>query len=160
MTGKAIVAVMMCGALALSSCGSVFDDLDPCPGGVRMRFVYDYNLESANAFPAQVDCLTLHIYDTDGNFVTTVTETTDVLADENWRMTIDLAPGHYRAIAYGGIACSLHPKRLAHGCTTISTALSISTSTPTHWTIPRKPSTCPKLQIISVSSSSSSTATP
>lgn len=106
MTGKAIVAVMMCVALALSSCGSVFDDLDPCPGGVRMRFVYDYNLESANAFPAQVDCLTLHIYDGDGNFVTTVTETTDVLADENWRMTIDLAPGHYRAIAYGGIACS------------------------------------------------------
>lgn len=105
MTGKAVVAVMTCAVLALASCGSVFEDLDPCPGGVSMRFVYDYNLESANAFPSQVDCLTLHLYDGDGNFVKTVTETTDVLADENWRMNIDLAPGHYRAIAYGGIAC-------------------------------------------------------
>ena len=41
---------------ALSSCGSVFDDLDPCPRGISLRFVYDYNMEKANAFPSQVDC--------------------------------------------------------------------------------------------------------
>lgn len=98
----AVAAVTM---TAMSSCGSVFDDLDPCPAGIEMRFVYDYNLESANAFPAQVDCLTLHLYDADGNFITTVTETSSALADEDWRMTLDLAPGSYHAVAYGGIEC-------------------------------------------------------
>lgn len=102
---KAVIAVMTGAALALSSCGSVFDDLDPCRGGLAMRFVYDYNLESANAFPAQVDCITLHIYDDSGRYMTTVTETSSVLADENWRMNVDLDPGTYHAVAYGGIAC-------------------------------------------------------
>ena len=90
---------------ALSSCGSVFDDLDPCPRGISLRFVYDYNMEKANAFPSQVDCLTLHIYDADGNFVATHTETTDALSDEGYRMTIDLPAGDYHAVAYGGIEC-------------------------------------------------------
>ena len=90
---------------ALSSCGSVFDDLDPCPRGISLRFVYDYNMEKANAFPSQVGCLTLHIYDADGNFVATHTETTDALSDEGYRMTIDLPAGDYHAVAYGGIEC-------------------------------------------------------
>ena len=89
----------------LTSCGVIYDDLEPCNGGAKMRFVYDYNLESANAFPAQVDCLTLHIYDADGNFIRTVTEESSVLADEDWRMEINLDPGKYHAVAYGGIAC-------------------------------------------------------
>ncbi len=89
----------------MTACGSVFDDLEPCVTGVEMRFVYDYNLEQANAFPSQVDCLTLHIYDASGKFVTTVEETSAVLADESWRMSLQLAPGRYSAVAYGGIAC-------------------------------------------------------
>lgn len=101
----ATLLVTAMSALALTSCEVIYDDLDPCPGGAKMRFVYDYNLEQANAFPAQVDCLTLHIYDADGNFVKTVTETSSVLADEDWRWDIDLAPGRYHAVAYGGIAC-------------------------------------------------------
>lgn len=98
-------AFLMAPMTMLTSCGSVFDDLDPCPAGIELRFVYDHNLESANAFPSQVDCLTLYIYDEQGNYVTTRTETTGVLADENYRMAVDLAPGNYRAVAYGGIAC-------------------------------------------------------
>ncbi|MGM9860870.1 MAG: FimB/Mfa2 family fimbrial subunit [Muribaculaceae bacterium] len=92
--------------MLVSSCGSVFDDLEPCPAGVEMRFVYTYNLEGANAFAAQVDCLTLYIYDREGKYVGTLTETTEALAEEDYRMTIALAPGTYHAIAYGGIACA------------------------------------------------------
>lgn len=96
----------MSAAAAMSSCGSVFDDLDPCPAGVEMRFVYDYNLEGANAFPSQVDCLTLHIYDDRGILVSTITENSEaMLGDESWRLTLDLAPGSYHAVAYGGISC-------------------------------------------------------
>lgn len=99
------LAVALTTAATLTSCGSVFDDLYPCAEGVSMRFVYDYNLDGANAFPSQVDCLTLHIYDSEGRHLTTVTETSTSLSDENWRMQLDLPAGSYHAIAYGGISC-------------------------------------------------------
>lgn len=90
----------------LTSCGSVFDDLEPCPTGIEMRFLYDINAESANAFPAQVDCLTLHVYDAEGEFVKTFTETSAArLADEDWRLKADLEPGSYHAVAFGGLEC-------------------------------------------------------
>lgn len=93
-------------ALSLTGCSAILDDEpEPCPVGLEVRFVFDYNLERANAFPAQVDCLTLHIYDSDGRYVATRTETTDVLADEDYRMTLDLPEGSYRLIAYGGAEC-------------------------------------------------------
>lgn len=89
----------------LSSCDAIYDDLDPCPQGVRLRFVYDYNMEFANAFPSQVDCITLLVYDADGKYVTSFTETSDVLKDENWRMEIPLKPGEYSIEAWGGVSC-------------------------------------------------------
>lgn len=97
------IAALLC---ALSSC--INDDLEPCPKGVNLRFVYNYNMEYANAFPAKVDCLTLYIYDENGNYVATRTETSDALKDENYRMQIDLAEGSYHFVAYGGLACEAH----------------------------------------------------
>ncbi|MCD8211357.1 MAG: FimB/Mfa2 family fimbrial subunit [Prevotella sp.] len=93
--------------VTFSSCdNAIYDDLGPCPQGVSLRFVYEYNMEYANAFPSKVDCLTLYVYDSSGNFVTKKEETTSVLADEAYRMTLDLEPGDYHFVAYGGIACS------------------------------------------------------
>lgn len=89
----------------LASCSIINDDLDPCPQGVELRFVYDYNMEFANAFPSQVDCLTLFVYDAQGKLVETKTETSSVLADENYRMTLDLPAATYHFVAYGGMAC-------------------------------------------------------
>ena len=105
---RSIAAASFIGAAAmgLSSCSAVYDDLEACPEGVELRFVYDYNMEYANAFPSQVDCLTLLIYDEAGKYIKTVNETSSVLADENWRMIIDLPAGHkYRFVAYGGLEC-------------------------------------------------------
>ncbi len=98
----ASVALMVAG---LSSCESIQENLDPCPHGVALRFVYDYNMEYANAFPAKVDCLTLLIYDDKGNYVGTRTVTGDVLRDEGYRMTLELDKGTYHFAAYGGLAC-------------------------------------------------------
>lgn len=103
----ALCAVLM--AITFPACdGIIYDDLDPCSHGVSLRFVYDHNMEFANSFHQQVDCLTLYIYDAQGNFVTKAVETTDVLKDENYRMQIDLEEGDYRIIAYGGLACEEH----------------------------------------------------
>ena len=89
----------------LSSCNAIYDDLEECPRGVVMRFIFDHNLEFANAFPNQVDCLGVYIFDKEGSLVTHVTETSDVLADEDWRLTLDLPAGEYKAVAYGGMQC-------------------------------------------------------
>lgn len=91
--------------LTAASCGSVFDDLPPCESGVRMRFVYDYNLEEANAFYSQVDCLTLHLYDSEGRLISTSSHFSDQISEESWRLPLELTPGNYHAVAYGGIAC-------------------------------------------------------
>lgn len=86
------------------SCGRLHEDLEPCPQGLRIRFIYDYNMEFANAFYSQVDCLTVLFYDEQGNYLQTVTNTSSDLADENWRMVVDLLPGKYHILAYGGMA--------------------------------------------------------
>lgn len=99
-------AIAILTLVGLTACESIYDDdLQPCPQGLRLRFIYDYTLEGGNSFPSQVDCLTLHIYDAEGKYVRTLTETFDALRDENYRMTVDLPAGEYRLIAYGGAEC-------------------------------------------------------
>lgn len=88
------------------SCDRLHEDLEPCPQGLRIRFIYDWNMEFANAFYSQVDCLTVLFYDEHGNYVATKTNTSSDLADENWRMVVDLEPGKYHILAYGGMADS------------------------------------------------------
>lgn len=105
LTGGLAATAFMAGASLFTSCESIYEDLDPCPQGLRLRFVYDYNMEFANAFPSQVECLTVLFYDSNGNYVTTRTNSSSDLADENWRMTIDLEPKEYHIIAYGGLDC-------------------------------------------------------
>ncbi len=92
-------------ASGLISCDALHEDMDPCPRGLRLRFVYDYNMEYANAFPSQVDCLTLLVYDKEGNYLGTHTASSPLTSDENWRMDIDLPAGTYRLLAYGGMDC-------------------------------------------------------
>lgn len=105
-----IFCMTLVAMLTLSSCGKglgIYDDLNPCPEGVKMRFVFDYNLEYANSFPSQVDCLTVFLFDKEGNLVSHRIETTDVLKDENWRMTFDLPAAEYQVVAYGGMECDM-----------------------------------------------------
>ena len=92
-------------AASLTSCDMVYEDLPECHYGARLRFVYDHNMEFANAFHKQVDCLTVIVYDSDGKYVTTLTEQGEALADEEYRMEVNLPAGTYTFVSYGGLHC-------------------------------------------------------
>ena len=96
-----VLCAMLAVAALLSSCHGIYNDLEPCTRGVRLRFVYDYNMEYANAFHSQVDCLALLVYDEQATY----TGAGDELKDENYRMTLDLEKGSYHFVAYGGLTC-------------------------------------------------------
>ena len=101
------VSAVIATTLALLFCVScIYEGLDPCPRGIRLRFVFDYNMEYANAFHSQVDCYSLLVYDEDGNYLNTFTEKGDTLKNENYRLEIDLPHGKYHFIAYGGMTCN------------------------------------------------------
>ena len=106
-----ILVAALCAAAAVvsfSACNGIYDDeLQPCPQGVALRFIYDYNMEYADAFTKKVDCITLYIYDREGNFIGSRTETGDVLKNASYRMELDdLEEGDYHFVAYGGTACA------------------------------------------------------
>ena len=92
-------------AIGLNSCNTIWTDQDACPEGASIRFVYDYNMEFADAFNKKVDCLSVLVFDNSGNHITTIEETSEALKDESYRMTLDLEPGDYTLVTYGGLAC-------------------------------------------------------
>ena len=61
---------LLVAAFGWISCeSSIYTDQSDCPRGLSLRFVYDYNMEYANSFPKKVDCLSLYVFDEQGNFV-------------------------------------------------------------------------------------------
>ena len=92
-------------AMVFNSCNTIWSGEEDCPQGLNLRFVYDYNMEYADAFNSQVHCVSVLVFDENGNYVTTVEEIGEALKDEDYRMKLELEPGNYTLVAYGGYAC-------------------------------------------------------
>lgn len=71
-----------------------------CP--CEVRFVYDYNMEFADAFPSQVNDVMLFIFDDDGRFISSLQDSGPHL-DAGYRMPLQLVPGHYQLVAWAGL---------------------------------------------------------
>lgn len=102
--------IPLLGALSLAiigtSCETVYDDQSDCPRGVSLRFVYEYHMErGANAFPSNVDCITVYVFDKAGNYVTQQSETSAALQSEDYRMLLPLGEGSYDLVVWGGMTC-------------------------------------------------------
>ena len=111
MTVKNVIKSTFVAALALcfASCESIYDDRSDCVNGIQLRFVFDYHMErGANAFPANVDCVTVYVFDNEGNYLTQFTESSEALMEDHYRMVLPLDEGDYRLMVYGGLSCS-HP---------------------------------------------------
>ena len=107
MTAKHLTVVisgMLCLAAAgLSGCSLMHDDLDPCPSGVDLKFVYDYNIQRADMFPDHVGGVTVYVFDRSGRYITQQedfnTAAEHPLASHSYSMHLDLAPGSYQFVA-------------------------------------------------------------
>lgn len=98
---------MMFLSMIATSCESIYDNQSDCLRGVSLRFIYEYHMErGANAFPANVDCITVYVFDKAGNYVMQQSETSEALRNENYRMLLPLEAGDYNLVAYGGLACN------------------------------------------------------
>lgn len=104
LTGAAIFVM----AIFTSSCAMMTEDIDDCPTGLFVRYVYDYNTMRADMFKDHVGHVTLYIYDEDGHKVAERSVSNiaqdNPLATYGYTMhfdTSELAPGRYRLQAIG-----------------------------------------------------------
>lgn len=97
------VLPMLVAVLALSSCGMVYEDEGDCNTYCDVRFVYDRNMEFADAFASKVEAVDLYVFDADGKFLRQVSERGDALKAGGYRMPLDLQPGRYTVVAWCGL---------------------------------------------------------
>ena len=91
---------------ALSSCdnGLIFEGEGDCGIYYRIRFKYDYNIKYADAFANEVNSIALYIFDENDILVNEIT-TTDkqALSSGTFEIPLELGPGKYTLLAWGGL---------------------------------------------------------
>lgn len=84
--------------------GLIYDHDDDCDPHYKVRFRYDYNLKRVDAFPVEVNAVTLYVVDPEtGEVVLRQTDSSEAVRREGYMMDIDgLAPGSYKLLAWAG----------------------------------------------------------
>lgn len=97
---------MVAAALAASSCqdGFIFEGEGDCGTYYRIRFRYDYNIKFADAFAGEVNSIALYVFDENDILVEEIA-TTDkkALSSGNFEIPLELEPGRYTLMAWGGL---------------------------------------------------------
>ena len=97
---------MVVAMLAVTSCkdGLIFDGEGDCGIYYRIRFKYDYNIKFADAFANEVNSVALYIFDHNNTLVEEIT-TTDkqALSSASFEIPLELEPGQYTLLAWGGL---------------------------------------------------------
>ena len=109
--------VILIGSL-MTSCDSFNEDLPECR--LLVKFKYDYNMEFADAFHAQVDKVELYVFDKDGKFLFKQVEEGTALSTGDYLMPVVLPVGQYQFMAWGGAHESYDISSLEKGVSSIS----------------------------------------
>lgn len=98
---KLLFVVLIAGVS--TSCSLMHETLEPCPSGIYVRFVYDYNIQRADMFKDHVGGVTLYLFDQNGKFIYQQEENNNSLyaplKEYDYKMHLDLPAGAYQLIA-------------------------------------------------------------
>lgn len=104
---KIVLALSMVAAmLVTSSCinGLIFEGEGDCGIYYRIRFKYDYNIKFADAFAHEVSSVALYVFDEKGILVNqTATSDKQALSSGRFEIPLELMPGNYTLLAWGGL---------------------------------------------------------
>ena len=92
--------------LVVSSCknGLIFEGEGDCGVYYNIRFKYDYNIKFADAFANEVNSVALYIFDESQTLVEAVTTTDkNALSSGSFEIPLELEPGNYTLVAWGGV---------------------------------------------------------
>ncbi|MCD8310237.1 MAG: FimB/Mfa2 family fimbrial subunit, partial [Prevotellaceae bacterium] len=67
-----------------------------------VKFKYDYNMKYADAFAHEVEWVTLYLVDSGGRVAWQKTERGDALSEDGYVMDVDVDPGEYDLLVWGG----------------------------------------------------------
>lgn len=98
-------------ATGLTACDDsfLFEDEGDCEPHYKARFRFDMNMAYADAFPNEVNAVTLYLIDpSTGNIVWKKSESGSRLKEEGYLMDIDIAPGNYQVMAWCGEGVGPH----------------------------------------------------
>lgn len=102
----ALALSMVAAVLASSSCenGFIFEGEGDCGTYYRIRFKYDYNIKFADAFTNEVNSVALYVFDENDVLVEEIA-TTDkqALSSGSFEIPLELEPGRYTLMAWGGL---------------------------------------------------------
>lgn len=83
-------------AVSFTSCdNAIYDYEGDCEPHFRVKFLYDYNMKFADAFPHEVNSVTLRLLDADGKVVWMRTDSGEALSLPGYCMDVDCPPGTY-----------------------------------------------------------------
>ncbi|ADV43893.1 FimB/Mfa2 family fimbrial subunit [Bacteroides helcogenes] len=89
---------------AMASCDTVLDFKEgDCSIEYQVKFKYDYNMKKVDAFAQDVKTVTLYAFGEDGTLVYQKTEEGERLSTGEYAMTVEMAPGDYDLITWGGV---------------------------------------------------------
>ena len=100
---KIIMTASLFAGVMTSGCTMVTDDLDPCPALLRIRFVYDYNIKWADAFPHEVTSVNVWAFNPQGALVWSGAAAGQELASGNFYLDTPLEEGEYDFVAWCGL---------------------------------------------------------
>lgn len=100
---KLTLPLMAVAGLALTGCGWVNEDLEPCPAQLQIRFVYDYNLKWADAFAHEVTSVNVWAFDKSGQFVWGGSANGPKLAEKDFYLETPLEEGQYDFVSWCGL---------------------------------------------------------
>lgn len=107
--------LVMISMLYITSCDSIREDLPRCE--LWLEFVFDYNMEYADAFNPQVKSVNVFVFGSDDKLLFSKSaEATALVGGNRMSLTDELEFGNYKVLTVGGLSDSFHVlNNVGHG---------------------------------------------